>query len=363
MTLMLKQKNQSGMASFLVVSIIVTLLALISIGFSHLADREERQSLDRELSDQAYYAAESGMNDAKNYIVANPTASTSNCTLPNSNNFVSNGDISNGQGVAKYTCIVMQASPKEMVFDVYPDRPISIEASLAGIKSFYFSWQNKTYTGTPKPLGTFPTLPKEGGLDPNATGLLRVGIYPARAGDNASTLASASKQFFMYPNSGNGTVGTLAFSSGGFAQGKCKANATPSFCNSQITSLPSSGNFYISMSANYAPLTVIVRAANSAGTIVGVPGVEGSIDVTGSGSDVLRRIQSYVPLNLNSSIPGYGLQSMQAICKLFRVSVSQPNQYSGSYLDSSATNPDNACFSVSGNSNDTIDNSGSPPPL
>ena len=362
---MLKQKDQSGMASFLVVSIIVTLLALISFGFSHLADRELRQSLDRELSDQAYYAADSGLNDARSFIAsaAGQTYSSTSCSPPtNSPYFVD--DLSGGLGVAKYPCVLMTANPKQLVFDVYPDRPISIAVNMSGLKKFYFSWQNKTYAVGPQALNyTTPSkiyLPSEHGLNADATGLLRVGIYPARNGDSNSRLSSNGRNFFMYPNSGNGSVTSVNFNSGGFVKGNCKTGTTnPAYCNTAVDLNSGYSTYYISLSANYAPLSVIIRAATNAG-IVGVPGVEGSIDVTGSGSDVLRRIAAYVPLNLNSSIPGYSLQSMQAVCKLFRVTVTQPSQYNSSFL---AANPNSACFTVNGNSNDKIDNSGLPPPL
>src|SRR5579862_1015912 len=184
MTLMLKQKDQSGMASFLIVTIIVTLMALVSIGFSNLSSREQRQSLDRELSDQAYYAAESGLNDAKNYLSnpANQNTPNSSCNAPSANNFINGGDLS-GSGVAKYTCVVINPTPTSMPFKVKPNNPVSFEVSYANLSNFFFSWQNTL--GNDGPLGTYPTLPQESSAT-NATGLLGVAIYPAISTDNMS---------------------------------------------------------------------------------------------------------------------------------------------------------------------------------
>lgn len=370
MTYTLKQKDQSGMASFLIITIIVTLMALVSVGFSHLSSRELRQSLDRELSDQAYYAAESGLNDAKNYLQVNQNATNASCNAPGANNFVSNGDISaNGaasSGVAKYTCVLINSTPTSIPFTITPNNPKSFEVSSTSLpnffSNFFFSWQNSQ--GNDGPLGSFPALPQESSAT-NTTGLLGVTIYPAANGDNMNSLASSSKHFFLYPNGGDGSIGSADFASGGFMQGNCKAGTTqPAYCNGEVKNLPNASTFYVSLSAYYQPLLVTFRAQILGGnSMVGIPGVEASVDVTGSGSDVLRRLQSYVPLNVNNSIPGYGIQSMQSICKLFRVNIAQPGKYDTSGLDSAATNPDGSCFAPNGNTNDAINNVGQGPPL
>ena len=88
-------RNQHGVASIFVVMILMTILALISIGFSHLMNRELRQSLDRQLSTEAYFAAESGVNDAKIYL-ANGGTDSAGCASPTdtARSFVNGGDIS-----------------------------------------------------------------------------------------------------------------------------------------------------------------------------------------------------------------------------------------------------------------------------
>src|SRR5665213_517516 len=95
------QKDESGVVAIIVVMILVTILALIRVGFSKLMNREVRQALDRQLSVEAYYAAESGTNDAKSYL-SNPNRSLSaykGCAPPSDSKigqspFVTNGDLS-----------------------------------------------------------------------------------------------------------------------------------------------------------------------------------------------------------------------------------------------------------------------------
>jgi hypothetical protein len=57
-------RREGGFVSIIVCMIIMTILSLITIGFAQIMAREQRQALDRQLSSQAFYAAESGVNDA-----------------------------------------------------------------------------------------------------------------------------------------------------------------------------------------------------------------------------------------------------------------------------------------------------------
>src|SRR5690349_8240457 len=55
--------NERGLASIVVVAVLVVLIALVSIGFSRLTNRDLGQSVEDQKSRAAYYAAESGIND------------------------------------------------------------------------------------------------------------------------------------------------------------------------------------------------------------------------------------------------------------------------------------------------------------
>src|SRR5690349_5561347 len=56
--------RQSGMASIVITMVTMVVISLIVIGFATISRREQRQSLDQLLSSQAFYAAESGIEDA-----------------------------------------------------------------------------------------------------------------------------------------------------------------------------------------------------------------------------------------------------------------------------------------------------------
>ncbi|HVS79136.1 MAG TPA: hypothetical protein VHD84_02515 [Candidatus Saccharimonadales bacterium] len=364
-----KQKNtdESGVVSLLVVSVLAVVLALVSIGFSHLMDRELRQAEDRELSAQAYYAAEAGLNDARNYL-QNSNTSFAGCATPASaGEFVSGGDLSNGGGAAKYSCVSVNTTPNQLVYALQAGQSVTFKVSLATMASMYFGWENQSYPNGPQPLGSLGTLPREDQVNPNSTGVLRVGIYPiptSLPGGVTNTndyLSYLSRSYFMYPNSGDGTAGSVSYSNNGsFVPGNCNVSrpipinnpsATPRYCNSVLTGLSGSSNtYYVRLTAEYAPLNVSIQATNGGNSNpLSFSNVQGIVDVTGAGTDVLQRIQARIDLSNEYEAPSFGLQSMVAICKGFRVYVPDLGQY-GNVMppDQSFNNSDGACAQPNG---------------
>jgi Tfp pilus assembly protein PilX len=371
--------NQDGIASLLIVMILMTVLALISIGFSVLMNREVRQSLDRQLSSEAYYAAESGVNDARDYLASGSASSFNTCNNwpGTAKNFVSDatngtGDIS-GDGISKYTCLSVQTQPKELSYTVNKGQSIVIQLSggdLAQLSKLYFSWQNAApYGGSgPQPLAGLGSFPQEPSVSSDNTGALRVGIYPTVSDCNDSDnhgprkarfaavtdstdaiLECAARNYFLYPNSAtnvsNAVNYTAAIDDGKTVAGNCDAagvrppttfknQATPAYCSSVVNGLyPVSGSagtntaaaYFIRLTALYQNLTVFIQAADNSSTpkALAIANAEAVVDATGSGNDVLRRIQVRVPLQ-QSNVDSYGLQSMESVCKLFRNDVIRP---------------------------------------
>ena len=64
---MSKRINEDGVVAIFVTLIIMIILSVVTIGMVLLSSREQRQALDKQLSTQAFYAAESGINDVLNY--------------------------------------------------------------------------------------------------------------------------------------------------------------------------------------------------------------------------------------------------------------------------------------------------------
>jgi hypothetical protein len=110
------QSDQRGMVSIIVAVLMIIVLALIVLAMARNTVREQRQTLDRQLSDQAFYNAESGINDAAYYIYNTPTAPLKNedCNtyLPGINN-----QVDPPNGVNKYTCLLYDKAPKSLQYE------------------------------------------------------------------------------------------------------------------------------------------------------------------------------------------------------------------------------------------------------
>ena len=64
--------DQKGIASLVIVILIMFLLTLIVLAMTRNTNQQQRQALDRQLNSQAFYAAESGVNDAFHYLANTP---------------------------------------------------------------------------------------------------------------------------------------------------------------------------------------------------------------------------------------------------------------------------------------------------
>jgi hypothetical protein len=368
----MKNKNQSGVVSLIVVSILAVVLGLVAVGFAKLTDRELRQASDRELSAQASYAAEAGLNDAIAYLQGpNPTPFPG-CDWPAGSPYFVNDLSPSSPDAAKYTCISIADKTPNLLYSLHAGQSVTVKISQANLNKLYFGWENQGQTHTGSALSfsggpSFGTLPQEDaaslfGTNPATTGLLRVGIYPVPNGltsaDN-NALAGLSRNYFLYPDAGSGSPGSVSFgaSNGGFVHGNCKSNGndpvtglatTARYCNSFISNLNGSGNtYYLQLTAIYTSLNITVQAEDSSSKALDFKGVQGSIDVTGQGSDVLQRIRARVDLSKKYQFPDFALQSMDAICKGFTVEVPAPGQYGG-VDNSSMPNPDNSCAAPDG---------------
>ena len=71
------RKNQDGIVSLIVSITIMIIISLVVISFARLMRTEQEQALDRQLSSQAFYAAETAVNDVACAAVANVVLSVS----------------------------------------------------------------------------------------------------------------------------------------------------------------------------------------------------------------------------------------------------------------------------------------------
>src|ERR1044072_966430 len=126
----LSKSNESGLVSIVIVTTITIILALMTIAFTKIMNRNLRDAIDLELSTQAHYAAESGLNDARQYIADKLATGDDPSIGPNCLDLSTaplpfvptisgsySGDITNDNTV-KYTCVLINSAPKDLLFTI-----------------------------------------------------------------------------------------------------------------------------------------------------------------------------------------------------------------------------------------------------
>lgn len=342
---MKKQRiEQQGFVSIIVAMILIALISLIAVGFAYLVRQNQRAGLNRQLSTQAFYAAESGVNDAVQQLRQNGPYQEDDCRDTGST-------LTTG---VEYTCVLVNSRPDTLVFDSISASESTITHITAGepITSLQVAWQDTDSANTRfsalAGLMAFPqttTMPgcppgsagcaSSTATFPNYIGALRTTIIPTSAAHGANpvdNLLNQSQTVFMYPrgttggaNTG-GTIGSRATGSavgnesleGQIVSGRCNAANTPRKCIVTIQNI-GSADFYVRLKAIYKDVAVTITAKNATGGTIPISGAQALVDSTGKAQDVLRRIQVRVPLSDAYYFPEFALESMDTTCKRLTV--------------------------------------------
>ena len=342
-----RRLNQRGMVSFMVTMIMMLVISLIVIGFAKVTQRNSREALDRQLSTQAFYAAESGINHTQATIVA-ALSSTPNLAAKStcaggdySATSGSTGAISPlGSGV-KYTCVLVNPTPPDIILNASQTTPLTTPLNVTnpgGADSFTFTWSMEKggtlpdcrIAGSYQTATTFPTA----SAWPCSFGVMHVDLIqdPAGAlgktGSQSDNLAASTISVFLTPLGNHfGTV-SVAYPSGGTSpttyvvSGACKPTCTNPTSYSATVNVPSGiSSYFARVSSRYHDGAIDITS-QTAGVSNNFTGGEAVLDVTGQAQDVLRRIQVRMPLTGSSGlnqIPLDALTSSTSICKRFTI--------------------------------------------
>lgn len=332
-------KDEDGLVALFVVGIMIILLSLTTVAFTKLMGRESRQALDRALSTQAYYAAESGINDAKDYLNTHPQAvlSGSNCDTLSNLGYPPFLGPNSTDDVNKVTCVTADTTPQQLYFQIPVGKSRIFEMSSAtNFGGLLFSWDNSNVTGYFGPnyknnasRNFFPTVAWNGGR-PATAPVLELSYYalPDTSPDLASQI-TASRTIFLYP-SHRGGVGASSFGpadqDGRIVYNSCHQNNTNLsavfagatnvyHCNTIVT--PSaSRHIFVKVSAFYGPAALTVMARNTSNSVVAIQGAQAVLDSTGKGgTDVLKRLQTIVDYRPIDVEPGDTIETVIGLCK------------------------------------------------
>lgn len=311
-------KEQSGMAAIMFAMFIVIVISLIAFGFAVIVRNDQRQTLDKTLSNQAIYAAESAINKKQRDIAAGVGEPTNinDCDLDPIAQEVLNTEM---PGVT-IACLTWNKAPDDITFNNVGSNPAitRIATDSSAINSLRITWAKSgtvIFDGELDRLvlSTMPTL--------------RITVAQERDINNVRTA-------FINPQD-NGTVIEMTDVSGIIGDADCSDNT----CTALIRDLPGTWNNgqgygWISISSlNGISDPVTIRAyssMNATDSPVSIVGAQAEIDATAKSQDVIKRLKARVSLIENTWRPGFAVMADE-LCKNYAVNGSFGNDdtYSG----------------------------------
>lgn len=329
--------KQRGMVSLLVTMMLMIVISLIVLGFAQISRRNQRQATDRQLSTQAFYAAETGINDARNLIKA---ALSTNTTIPEKTDcnlgagpaaaFYGslNPDIDSNNNVG-YTCLMVDPSPKELVYDSISARSTVIPLTsstgtpLSTVKLQIITKDTTSTpaTGCPASVNNTFSSAAAWGASGCGFGVLRFDLVPTTGSLNAGILQDRTMTSFLVPlrTGGSTTIGYPGgVASTNNANNRVGVRCSGTTCTMTVTGLNVS-QYYMRVNSVYKDVKLIVSATDNTNAVLSLNGAQAIVDATGKAQDVLRRVQvrmPLIPVN-NPLLTDYALQTSDSVCKRF----------------------------------------------
>lgn len=329
-----KSANQAGVVSIITVSLLAIILTLITTAFVKSMISNQRQTLDSQLSSQAFYAAETGINDVmtvlKNNIDVSAALDSSDCSLfmnviKASNLFGETNDptVLNQDSNIKYTCVLVDSKPQNIILtNPEVDHGLLFPIKEGGgsvVEKLQITWGNSGQT-IPSGLAT-ELLPKtEWGTD--SVALIRLAIYYP-TGFNRTSLINNQKTFFLRPVqatesdgisilNASTTSGNMPFGVNCTEDNLCTVNITN--LDTLAGTLLSGGpnlNVYVRITPIYSSSDITLTAYNGSfeTTPLELADAQYSIDVTGRANDVYRRIEVRRSIMPDYDFPDYVVSS------------------------------------------------------
>ena len=320
-----RDKNyQSGFVSIIVAALIMVLVSLITIGFTKAMQREQRQTIDRQLSRQALYAAESNINDVVAALRNDPNlpAQKTDCDVSSSPS-VNNGVLETND--VAYTCVIYDKTPTELDYKLGTDESnVTLLRTASGnnFNSISVMWSQADGNNQISNLPNCSNINTENVASRNGVPLIRFDLTDISA-LRRDDLINKTDNMYLYPCQGGGGTNSTAYNSvtkGRLIPVEC-VDATVS-CTLEITGLGSSNSYSLRMRSVYDEAYLSIIAVDTFNNTVEFKQSQTSIDVTARAQDVVRRLRVSLPLEIAENPPEGVIQSFNGVCKLLRVDTS-----------------------------------------
>jgi len=331
-----RQGKESGFAAIVIAITLVIVMSLLTVGFAQLMRNEQNQVTNRQLSNQAYYASESGVNDAaaalqNGYLKHKTTCGPDATNAPGAKYLKDNNvdtTLPPAGAATQWSCLLVDPAPDSLQYGsidtvtptIFTARGVAAdEVTPVTLTSATIAWQDPDPTNVNfRPVGT-PS--GSGDFDPatswNAIGMLRVTITPLTTPLTRDNLINDTFTVYLYPSKGGlNSIEYVASSpkQGPVVSGNCSPTITPStprYCSVTIKKLPNQPLLF-SLQSIYSKTNAYITANNGTARFAGAQAL---VDSTGRSEDVLKRIQVRIPFKSQYEYPGFGLESIGGICK------------------------------------------------
>ncbi len=323
--------NQSGIASIIIVLIMIIVISVIVIGVSAVTRHDQTMTTNNQLQNQAFYASETGINDAITAIKQGYIPKPSDSTQCNS--FIVNTGINNkinSASAVSFNCLLVNenlpnietniVSNQSTVLPINPSSPIH-QLNLSWTKNS--SANLFTNCPTTASMNVFPTA----WTCPYA--ILRVDLYQYNSSDfnnsnSANLLNNDTNTVFIVPvipsalSAPNNTL-NLNF--------PASASGTPYILSAKCDNTNCQATFlfpstfqsgYIRLSSIYSNIPNLT--ISSVGSIT-FSGAQLLIDSTGLAQNLSQRTEVRIPIvnQQGYPLPINALTTTNSICKSFMI--------------------------------------------
>lgn len=323
------KSSESGIVALITSIVVGLLLVVITASGIALMGSELRQSSDYDQSIKAYFAAESGVEDALAYIkqngIAAAVANDGGCNpFPTSDSTFSEFGNTN----VEYTCQVVETDSVNLSGNIPAEGAGQVDLSgTNNLSQVRLEWNlppgdPSNWNDTNSLLAGDIRLPKGSdwaGILPAVMEVTVISYPKGNVGVNDIT----ANTLFLRPN--NSTTPDIAIPIDLQRTQPIAIQCNKSFeynCRATLNNFNgSTTNYIISLHPRYSNAHYRLSAQNSSGTNLVVANSQLKIDVTARAGSVFRRIQVKAPLNAQSSsgFPYYSLFADDEICKVFEV--------------------------------------------
>ncbi len=353
------KQDQSGAVAMITVILLMFIFLLVTLGFLRMSISEQRNAIDTDLNSRAYYAAESGIEDAKRIIArfyADGRLSAAETGFLNGDDCAP-ATPEDGSTIpwaaeldTEITCQLIDFESSDFVATLKVNQSVFLPlipatGPASSVASVRIEWHDPDPAvdgaAVPRPrfYNNLPTVDCwnsnesiagcAGGTQYPA--MLRAGLFGHPSGAVNRGNINNRISYLGPVTNGSGTVaignfepkdGVSPAQTNRFIKDpSCTAAASGYLCSLTITGLTEVN--YLRLTAIYDGTDIRVTMFDTNGDALDFERAQAKIDVTARAGDAFRRIETRIPLRSLDILPDEAVTTAEQLCKL--ITIRDPN--------------------------------------